>query len=396
VPSGLNPTLSYSSGQLSSVTNAGSETLSFTYNSSGYIATVTDPLTRATSYGYDSYGDLTSVTDPLGHVTSFTYNTTSHLLLTVTKPNGQSGGPDAGDKLTNTYNSSGQVLSQIDPDGNETTFAYTGNNASSSGGTTTITDPDGNVTLQDYTSNLLMSQTTGYGTSSAATTTYTYDSNDDLLTITDPNSHTTTNTYDTNGNLTSTENALGFTTTYASNSFGEQTCLAAPLAASPCSSLSPPGAITAGTATITPPSSAPPKYVTYTEYDTDGNQIYQTTGDYAPGGSTASQSRTTRRFVHHLRTVDQPPVRHHRCRRCGYPARLRQPRQPDLQVHPRWEQSLGSGHHQHPHRRPHGSPAGHRGCPERRTSRHGDGWRYPLCLCDQQRGKRHQPDQSLH
>src|SRR6202041_2794275 len=34
-------------------------------------------------------------------------------------------------------------------------------------------------------------------------------------------------------------------------------------------------------------------YVTYTEYDTDGNLIYQTTGDYAPGSGSASQSRTT-------------------------------------------------------------------------------------------------------
>ena len=88
-------------------------------------------------------------------------------------------------------------------------------------------------------------------------------------------------------------NALGKTWSYSYNSFDEQTCAAEPLASSPCSSLSPPSAITAGTATITPPGSAPPKYVTYTEYDTDGNLIYQTTGDYAPGAGSASQSRTT-------------------------------------------------------------------------------------------------------
>ena len=55
-----------------------------------------------------------------------------------------------------------------------------------------------------------------------------------------------------------------------------------------------PTAITAGPATITPPSSAPPKYVTYTEYDTDGNEIYQTTGDYAPGFKIAHQIKDLR------------------------------------------------------------------------------------------------------
>ena len=67
-----------------------------------------------------------------GGVTSFTYSS-AHLLLTVTNPNGQAGGPDAGDKLTNTYNSSGQVTQQVDPAGRTTTFAYTGNNLSSAG-----------------------------------------------------------------------------------------------------------------------------------------------------------------------------------------------------------------------------------------------------------------------
>jgi len=93
--------------------------------------------------------------------------------------------------------------------------------------------------------------------------------------------------------LVARTNALGNTTTYSYNSFNEQTCAAEPLAANPCSSLSPPSAITAGTATITPPSSAPPKYATYREFDTDGNLIYTTTGDYAPGSGTASQLRTT-------------------------------------------------------------------------------------------------------
>jgi len=292
-PNGNATTLSYTSGQLTTVTDSSGRTLTFSYGSNGLVATVTDPLSRVTHYAYDSSGDLTSVTDPLSRVTSFTYNTTSHLLLTMTFPNGQSGGPDAGDDVVNTYNSSGQVLTQTDQMDNETTYAYTGDNFSDTGGTTTITDPDGNVEVQDYIDGALQSVTKGYGTGSAATWSYQYDpASFGLTSTTDPDGNVTTNTYDTNGNLLSATNALGNSTTYSYNSFNEQTCVAEPLAANPCSSLTPPSAITAGTATITPPSSAPPAFVTYTEYDTKGNVIYQTTGDYAPGSGTASQSRT--------------------------------------------------------------------------------------------------------
>ena len=174
----------------------------------------------------------------------------------------------------------------------ETTYAYSGGpsaNYSSSGGTTTITDPDGNVTLESYVDGQLQTLTKG-----SSSSTYGFDQNTfgETLSV-DPNGNIATGTFDTNGNQTSLTDGNGHTSTYSYNSFNEQTCMAKPMATNPCSSLSPPTAITAGTATITPPFSAPPKYVTYTEYDTEGNEIYQTTGDYAPGSSSASQSRTT-------------------------------------------------------------------------------------------------------
>ena len=219
------------------------------------------------------------MTDPLSHVTNYTYS--AHLLLTDTDPNGG--------VLTNTYDTSGRALTQTDPMGRVTTFAYTGANFSGGGGTTTVTDPDGNAEVEHYVSGELTKLTKG-----SSTWTYAYDPTSlGTTSATDPNSHVTTNTYDASGNLLTATDGDGNTTTYSYNVFNEQTCKALPLAADPCSSLSPPSAITAGTATITPPSSAPPKYATYTEYDTDGNEIYQTTGDYTPGSGTASQSRTT-------------------------------------------------------------------------------------------------------
>ena len=286
--SGATTRLAYSSGKLHTVTDPSGRALTFAYGTNGLVSTVTDPMSRVTTYGYDGSANLTSVTDPLSRVTSFTYDG-SHLMLTMMMPNGQSGGPDAGDQYTNTYNGSGQVLTQTDPRGQETTYTYSGDNFSDSGGTTTITDPDGVVTTEDYVDGQLIDEAVGGSTSFDA-----YDQNTfGKISAEDADGNTSTGIYDSAGNTTSTTNALGATDTGTYDDLNQRTCSAQARATNACSSLSPPTAITAGTSTITPPSSAPPKYVTYTEYDTDGNKIYETTGDYAPGSSSASQSRTT-------------------------------------------------------------------------------------------------------
>ena len=294
-----------SAASCTTVTAASGRTLVIGRNSSARVTSVTDPLGRSWSYQYCSppsstcsSGDLVSVTDPRLKTTSYTYdqgNSNSNLvhdLLTVTRPNGQPGAPDAGDALVNVYNSSGQVTSQTDPAGNQTTFDYS--NLDSSGtGYTLVTDPDGNQTQYTYDNRILVGRTIGYGSSSPSTWSYRPDPatlQDD--TVVDPNGNETDYTYNASGDLTSKTNALGAAWSYSYNSYDERTCTALPLAADPCAYLSPPAAVTAG-GTISPPSSAPPKYVTYSEYDTSGNPIWTTTGDYNPGSDTASQSRTT-------------------------------------------------------------------------------------------------------
>jgi RHS repeat-associated protein len=289
------------------VSTASGRSLVIASNSAGLVTSVTDPRGNSWTYGYCatssdtcSTGDLTSVTDAdtAGNVTSYTYdarNSDPGLaddLLTITKPNGQPGGRDAGDSLVNTYNGAGQVISQTDPDGNETTFDYShmyvGGN-----GYTLVTDPDGNETQYSYTNGLLTSRRKGYGTSSPSTSSYSPDPDTDLNdATTNPDHQTTSYTYDADGNLTSTTNPLGEESTASYNSFDEPVCQTLPLASSPCSSLSPPSAITDG-GTVSPPSAAPPKYVTYSQYDTDGNLVWTTTGDYNPGASSASQSHTS-------------------------------------------------------------------------------------------------------
>jgi RHS repeat-associated protein len=288
------------------VTSASGRTLVIASNSHGQVTSVTDPLGNTWAYAYCSppsstcaSGDLVSVIDPLNHVTSYTYDEGNsnaslvHDLLTITNPNGQTGGLDAGAHLANVYNTTGQVTSQTGAAGNQTTSDYSGQNLATGTGDTVVTDPDGNKIKYVYTTGALTSKIEGYGGSSPSTWSYGPDPTTDLdLSVTDPNSHRTSYTYDADGNTISVTDPLGRETTYSFNSFDEQTCATRLLGTSDCSALTPPAAISPG-GTVSPPSSAPPAYVTFSAYDTVGNPVWSTTGDYAPGSSSATQSRTT-------------------------------------------------------------------------------------------------------
>jgi RHS repeat-associated protein len=292
------------------ITSASGRALVIGLNSSNEITTVTDPhgvsLGRSWTYTYCSppsstcsSGDLIKVTNLRGKSTTFTYDegnsdsSLTHDLLKVTRPNGQSGGPDAGDALFNTYNASGEVTSQTDPAGNATELDYSNLDSDSGDGYTIETDPDGNETQYVFDGSVLISLVNGYGASSPATESFQPDPNTLLNSASfDPNGNTTAESYDADGNAITTTNPLGDTASAAYNNYDEAVCTTTALAAAGCPSLSPPAAISGG-GTITPPSSAPPAYATYNEYDTAGNLIWTTTGDYGPGDDTAAQSRTS-------------------------------------------------------------------------------------------------------
>jgi RHS repeat-associated protein len=64
------------------------------------------------------------------------------------------------------------------------------------------------------------------------------------------------------------------------------------MAAATCSTAAGPSPVAAG-GVISPPSSVPPQGVSWTLYDTDGNELWFTAGIFQPGSSTASAVRTT-------------------------------------------------------------------------------------------------------
>jgi YD repeat-containing protein len=213
------------------VTTADGVTVTTARDAYGDVLTVTDGLNDVTTYTYDGDGNLLTTKDALGNLSSNQYDADDHLIQTT----------DAtGHVVTYSYDASGRVLTRtVDPSGLnlKTSYAYDGE-----GRQLSITDPmnsvttyaydaDGNVLtqIQDAGAGKLalttaytydgagktLTVTLGANTTAARTTQYAYDNLERLSqTIVDPSGlHlTTTYAYDGNDNLTSVTDANGHVT----------------------------------------------------------------------------------------------------------------------------------------------------------------------------------------
>ena len=242
--------------------------IEFTYDGSARITQAKDNFGRTVTYEYDATGRLIKVTDPNGGVTDYTYDTLSRM-LTLKDARGIV-------FLTNEYDSTDKVTKQTMVDGGIYLFNYTMNGSAVV--QTDVTDPRGKVrrvtfnsdgqiltdiralgtaeeqvttgTLQSGSNHLLsevdpLGRTTAYtydsmknvtsvtrlsGTSDVVTTTFTYEPTfNQLASVTDPLNHTTTFGYDTTGNLTSVTNPLNQTTIIARNGDGQPVSITDPL-----------------------------------------------------------------------------------------------------------------------------------------------------------------------
>lgn len=213
-------------GHLSTITDPGGRSYTLTW-SGNHITGLSDQAGRQVTYGYDAEGNLTDV---FGVGTTRTptvkdddheqygYAPGTHLMTSIRTAK-NFGGP-AGAVTAMTYDSAERVTRQTDPDGGATTFAY-GPDGGLATGQTLTTDPSGHKTLDSYQNRLLVSETKGYGTTDAGTSSYTYDP----VTLgvsgeTDPDGGLWTYTYDDHGNRTSASNPVGLTTNYAYDDAG--------------------------------------------------------------------------------------------------------------------------------------------------------------------------------
>jgi RHS repeat-associated protein len=306
------------------ITSASGRALVIGSNPAGLITSVTDPMAREWTYAYNSSEQLVSATDPMGNVTSYTYGQGSNGplqandLLTITAPNAQPGGPDVGDATVNVYNSANQVTSQTDPVGFTTQFNYCVDanipgdcmDTATGTGLVTVTDSAGNATVYDYDQGTEASEADWTGATGATLTAENDEVPDTTAggngggtlldsSSTDGNGITSTYSYDADGNPTSTTAPDGVgtqegTTTDAYTALQDDSCDGTAQAASTtnCTQNSGPPPVTPG-GVITPPSGAPAEGLTYSLYDTDGNELYATTGVYEPGTTTAAYSQTT-------------------------------------------------------------------------------------------------------
>lgn len=245
-PNGVATDFTYTPrGWLASRTVAGATT-TISYDAVGDATRVTQPDGVYTTYGYDTAHRLVSIGDVLGDHVDFTLDAIGNRTAENTYA---AGGTDATRTLSRAYNTLGELVKSLDAYGNATTYAY-----DADGNRTDTTDPLGVDTHQGYDALARLSTTVQnyLGTDAATantTTSYTYDANDnvslvndpddlstsyahdglsDLTQLASPDTGTTTFTYDAAGNRISRTDARGITTTYTYDALNRLTSVRYP------------------------------------------------------------------------------------------------------------------------------------------------------------------------
>ena len=202
---------------------------SITYDSTFRLPDVITEIGKTTDYDYDSDGRVTSITvtdTNTAEARTWTYsynsNTTDGNGNTVLGRLASVNGPrtDVTDTTSYTYDSSLRLTKVTNALGHETEIT----SFDSANRPLTIDDVNDVETKLVYDSlGRVTSTTRAFGTASAATTSYTYDDNGNVLTITDPAGTVLTYSYDNAQRLTGIEDDLGNTITYTLDDAGNIT-----------------------------------------------------------------------------------------------------------------------------------------------------------------------------
>ncbi|MBK1811937.1 DUF1906 domain-containing protein [Clostridium sp. YIM B02505] len=190
-------TFTYQSGLVGTATDPQLGATTFTYDGAGHVATATDAKGNKITNSYDKKGKLLSKKDPNGGTVSYTYDSRGNL-ITQTDANGN--------KRSYVYNANNKVTAMTDEKGGITTYTYDGEDREIQ-----VKDAQGNITSTSYdVGGRVTSKTDANGN----ITKYTYDAVGNVLTTTKPSGGTITDTYYANNKLKTETDAAGNLNTY--------------------------------------------------------------------------------------------------------------------------------------------------------------------------------------
>ena len=191
--------------------------VNFERDTEGRILSMVDPAGNELHYAYDADGDLVAYRDQEDKQTGYHYNN-NHYLLEIESPDGCT-------PVKNEYYPDGRLAAHEDNTGNRTTYVYDVENHIES-----VTNAHGNTATYRYDgSGDVIEVLDPLGTS----THYTYDANNNKTSVTSPSGQIVTFTYDGRGNkLTESYepepgNLLTYSYTY--NVFAQPTSVTKPL-----------------------------------------------------------------------------------------------------------------------------------------------------------------------
>lgn len=179
-----NPRNWLTSSVLTLTSSAGTLTTTLAYDSAGNLTKVTQPDASYLTYAYDNAHRLTGITNRLGESIVLTLNSAGGVTQTLWK--------DASSvtkrQHSATFDGLGRMLTDVGGMSQTTTFGYDNN-----GNVLTVTDPLGQISTLQFDS---LNRLSSYKDPATNLTAFTYNTHDQTLSVTDPRSKVTSYVYD--------------------------------------------------------------------------------------------------------------------------------------------------------------------------------------------------------
>ncbi|MDD3020690.1 MAG: DUF6531 domain-containing protein [Alphaproteobacteria bacterium] len=221
---------------LTSYTDPNTNATSYAYDALQRLVTQTDALSGVATQGYNNLDDMTSVKDQRNNTTSYTYNAfgdvtgesspdRGSISYTVDKAGNITQMTDARSIVTNyTYDALNRVTSVSYPSNTSlnATMSYdlaSGCGAAPKGHLCSVTDAVGTIAYQYDDLGRMMQEKDTRGTHDLITA-YTYDLDDNVLTITLPSGRVVTYTRNANGQVSGVSATVNGTSTTLASSIG--------------------------------------------------------------------------------------------------------------------------------------------------------------------------------